>query len=715
MILKALRSVFAPETGNPTGSLGGASGFFRAYTRHAGASLAILDRTGMVLDINPALQKLLDRGAPALRRSLIADDASLCPDILQPLLEGRQERLRIERRLTTGDGRELRLGVILWPLDEADRPGRPDHLIAEVRDLDNDHRDTALLEAETRYRSIFENAIEGIFQTTEDGHYLAANPALARIYGYETSDQLMAGLTNIASQLYVDPSRRDEFLKALAENDHVQNFESQVYRRDGTIIWISESCRAVRDMEGDLLYFEGLVEDITSRKTAEEQLIHDALHDSLTGLPNRALLLDRLDHAMRRGGRSESTFAVLFVDCDRFKLINDSLGHLAGDQVLIEMARRINGCLRASDTLARLGGDEFVVLAEDLENRPAAIMVAERIRSVLSQPFMLDGRDYFISTSVGIAYASADYREAGEVLRDADTAMYAAKAQGRDRYMIFERGMHLSAVSQLQVANDLRRAIEREELSVHYQPIVDMASRKLAGFEALVRWRLPSGEMIPPDRFIPIAEDTGLIEPLGAFVLLTACRQMQRWIELDQANEDLFMSVNLSPVQLHRHDIVNEVVGTVRQSGLSAANVRLEITESGIMKNPAAAKAKLDALKGSGFRLSIDDFGTGYSSLAHLHRFPIDCLKVDRSFVSAMLNGGEHLEIVRTIVMLAHTLKMSVVAEGVETFAHDGVLRALGCDYGQGWLFAKPMPAEEVLAMLGRSWPEDFASVSTSG
>ena len=705
MILKALKSVFSPETG----SSGGAPSYFRAFTLHSGSNLAMLDRTGLVQDINPCLQKLLNRGAPALRRQLISDDASRCGDVLRPLLEGRVERLQIERRMISGDGRELLLGITLWPLDEADHPGAFTTLMASVEDLNGAKRDSALVEAETRFRSIFENAIEGIFQTTEDGHYLAANPALARIYGYETPDQLMAGLTNIASQLYVDPTRRDEFLKALAEDDQVQNFESQVYRRDGSIIWISESCRAVRNMEGDLLYFEGLVEDITTRKTAEEQLIHDALHDALTGLPNRTLLLDRLDQAMRRGGRRDATFAVLFIDCDRFKLINDSLGHLAGDQVLIEMSRRINNCLRTSDTLARLGGDEFVVLTEDLENRPAAVMVAERIRAMLAEPFMLDGRDYFLSTSVGIAYASPDYREAGEMLRDADTAMYAAKAQGRDRYMVFERGMHLSAVSQLQVANDLRRALEREELSVHYQPIIDLSSRRLAGFEALVRWRLASGEWIPPDRFIPIAEETGLIEPLGQFVLLTACRQMQQWITDNPDSERLFMSVNLSPVQLHRHDIVNEVVGTVRQTGLSAGNVRLEITGSGIMKNPAAAKAKLDALKGSGFTLAIDDFGTGYSSLAHLHRFPIDCLKVDRSFVLAMLNGGEHLEIVRTIIMLAHTLKLSVVAEGVETMAHDGVLRALGCDYGQGWLFAKALPAEEAGAQLNRSWPQDFS------
>jgi len=712
MILKTLKAVFSPETG----TLAAGPSVFRAFTRHAEANMALMDRSGLVLEINPSLQLLLGRGGPALRRALISDDSSRCGEILKPLLDGRNSHLRLERRLTTGNGRELRLEVKVWPLAHDAPDATPDGtqcLLAEIVDMDEGQVcGTALREAENRFRSIFENAIEGIFQTTEDGHYLAANPALARIYGYETSDQLMAGLTNIASQLYVDPTRRDEFLRILAEDDQIQNFESQVYRRDGSIIWISESCRAVRNMEGELLYFEGLVEDITSRKTAEEQLIHDALHDSLTGLPNRTLLLDRLDQAMRRGGRKDATFAVLFIDCDRFKLINDSLGHLAGDQVLIEMSRRINQCLRASDTLARLGGDEFVVLTEDLENRQAAVLVAERIRSALALPFPLDGREYFLSTSVGIAYASQDYRDAGEILRDADTAMYAAKAQGRDRHLVFERGMHLSAVSQLQVANDLRRAIEREELSVHYQPIIDLAGRGLAGFEALVRWRLPNGEMIPPDRFIPIAEETGLIEPLGRFVLLTACRQMAQWVEACPEAERMFMSVNLSPIQLHRHDIVNEVVGTVRQTGLAAGNVRLEITESGIMKNPAAAKIKLDALKGSGFTLAIDDFGTGYSSLAHLHRFPIDCLKIDRSFVSAMLNGGEHLEIVRTIIMLAHTLKMSVVAEGVETLAHDGVLRALSCDYGQGWLFAKALPADEAGLQLTRSWPQDFSETS---
>ncbi|HVI51648.1 MAG TPA: EAL domain-containing protein [Candidatus Sulfotelmatobacter sp.] len=672
---------------------------------HAEAKLALLDRTGLVLDLNPSLQRLLGRAPLAVRRSLICDEAGRESDILKPLTEGTQTKMTLERNLLSGSGHDLQLEIRLWTI-----PDEPGYLLAEIRDADNRlGYNTALRQAEDRFRSIFENAIEGIFQTTEDGHYLAANPALARIYGYESPEQLMAGLTNIASQLYVDPTRRDEFLRVLAEDDQVQNFESQVYRRDGSIIWISESCRAVRNMEGELLYFEGLVEDITSRKTAEEQLIHDALHDSLTGLPNRTLLLDRLDQAMRRGGRKDATFAVLFIDCDRFKLINDSLGHLAGDQVLIEMSRRINQCLRASDTLARLGGDEFVVLTEDLDDRQAAILVAERIRSVLAQPFQLEGREYFFSTSVGIAYAAQDYRDAGEILRDADTAMYAAKSQGRDRHMVFERGMHLSAVSQLQVANDLRRAIERDELSVHYQPIVDLAGRRIAGFEALVRWRQANGEMMPPDRFIPIAEETGLIDPLGRFVLLTACRQMAEWIAACPQAENLFISVNLSPIQLHRHDIVNQVVGTVRQSGLSAGNVRLEITESGIMKNPAAAKTKLDALKSSGFKLAIDDFGTGYSSLAHLHRFPIDTLKIDRSFVLAMLNGGEHLEIVRTIIMLAHTLKMSVVAEGVETIAHDGVLRALACNYGQGWLFAKAMSAEEAADQLTRSWPADFA------
>jgi diguanylate cyclase (GGDEF)-like protein len=395
---------------------------------------------------------------------------------------------------------------------------------------------------------------------------------------------------------------------------------------------------------------------------------------------------------MRRRQRHEAAYAVLFIDCDHFKLINDSLGHLAGDHLLVEMSRRISQSLRTSDTLARLGGDEFAVLAEDLESRDDAVGVAERMRAALAEPFLLEGQEYYLTTSIGVAFGSADYATPSELLRDADTAMYGAKANGRDRYVVFERGMHLSAVSQLQVGNDLRRAVDRDELLVYYQPIIRLADGRLAGFEALVRWQHPTRGLIQPDQFISVAEKTGLIHPIGEWVLRQASRQLVAWRQrYPVKSRELFLSVNLAPSQLQRAHIVDELTEIVRETGEDPSSIRLEITESGIMENPLTVKVKLDALKAKGFRLAIDDFGTGYSSLAHLHRFPIDTLKVDRSFVAPILQGDEHLEIVRTILMLGRTLNMTVVAEGVETAGQDSLLKGLLCTYAQGWFYARPL------------------------
>ncbi len=675
------------------GSLGGESGqvapddaLFRAIFNDAGIGIALMDRHGLAIKINPALRDMLGMTVATLRNSLIDDRKRNAggEHPLTGLWDGRCKHVRFERYFIRGNGSTVWVRVTVSAVRDMDNV--PMYLVGMVEDITEQKRgDEALREAEAQYRSIFENSVEGIFQTTEDGRYLSANPALARIYGYNSPEELMAGLTNIASQLYVDPSRRDEFRRALSAHDQVVDFASQVYRKDGSKIWISENCRAVRDRRGQLMYYEGMVEDITDRKRIEDRLVHDALHDALTGLPNRTLFLDRLGHLMQRRQRREDlNYAVLFVDCDRFKLINDSLGHMVGDQLLVELSERISGCLRGCDTLARLGGDEFAILAEDLEGRDQAERVAERIRDVLSQPFLLAGQDYYLTTSIGIAFGTSDYNQPSDLLRDADTAMYEAKAGGRNRWVVFENGMHLHAVTQLQVANDLRRALERDELLVHYQPIVRIDGSGLAGFEALVRWQHPTRGLVPPDQFIPVAEETGLIDDIGEWVLEESSRQLAQWRQEDSAADGLFMSVNLSPVQLQRPQIVAELLAAVTRTGLEPSCIRLEITESAVMEHPLAMTAKLDALKGHGFRLAIDDFGTGYSSLAHLHRFPVDTLKVDRSFIAPILQGGEHLEIVRTILMLAKTLKMTVVAEGVETGEHDEILRELDCTYGQG-------------------------------
>lgn len=672
---------------------------YRSIFDDVGIGIVVLDRQGRKVRANRALARMIE-GSP-LEHDLIGIFSSWS-DTVRTLFDGPAGNLSFEISIPSPEiGGERRLHVTASTVKDIDN--QPSHLVCTVEDITAKYRqEEALREAETRYRSIFENAVEGIFQTTADGHYLAANPALARIYGYDTPQDLIASLTNIASQLYVDPRRRHEFQSILSLTGVVENFVSQVYRKDGSVIWISENCRAVCNEMGDLLYYEGMVEDITNRKLAEDRLVHDALHDALTGLPNRTLFLDRLGHVMARSKRrGDSHYAVLFIDCDRFKLINDSLGHQAGDRVLVELSQRISRILRGGDTLARLGGDEFVVLAEELEREQDAHDIAHRIRDALAQPFLLEGEDYYISTSIGIALGKTAYTDAGDVLRDADTAMYVAKNAGRDRSVLFEDGMHLTAVTQLQVANDLRRAVENDdELYVEYQPIYRMEDRTLAGFEALVRWHHPSGEVIMPDAFIPIAEDTGLIHPLGRKVLQIAAGRLAEWESHGMLPTDGFVAVNLSPAQLHRADIVDDLTETVTKSGVSPARIRLEITETGIMHNPASARIKLDTLKARGFQLAIDDFGTGYSSLAQLHRFPIDTLKVDRSFVAAMLHGGEHMEIVKTIILLGQNLGMSLVAEGVETDQHHDALTALKCTYGQGWHYGKSLSARDAGDLL---------------
>ena len=695
MILKALKSVFSPETG----SSGGAPSYFRAFTLHSGSNLAMLDRTGLVQDINPCLQKLLNRGAPALRRQLISDDASRCGDVLKPLLEGRVERLQIERRMISGDGRELLLGITLWPLDEADHPGAFTTLMASVEDLNGAKRDSALIEAETRFRSIFENAIEGIFQTTEDGHYLAANPALARIYGYETPDQLMAGLTNIASQLYVDPTRRDEFLKALAEDDQVQNFESQVYRRDGSIIWISESCRAVRNMEGDLLYFEGLVEDITTRKTAEEQLIHDALHDALTGLPNRTLLQDRLGHAIEIARRESSTLAVMFIDLDRFKNVNDSLGHDAGDSLLVTVTSRLKDCMRRSDTIARLGGDEFVVILSDFAAASEVAEVAEKIVAQVMEPMTLKGHEVHVGASIGIALYPQDGEDVTSLMKGADTAMYRAKNAGRSTFRFFDAKVDGEAVERLKLEAALRRAIENREFELFYQPKIQLNGTGLAGAEALIRWNSPERGLVPPDMFIPLAEETGLIIAIGDWVLSEACRQLADWQK--RGLPPVRIAVNVSARQFMDERFCDRVAGLLKSFELDPSMLEVELTESTVMADPEKAVLQLQRLREIGLAVSVDDFGTGYSSLSYLKKLPLNTIKIDRSFVRHLDTESDNAAIVRAILGLGMALGMTAIAEGVETLGEEQHLQDAGCQVAQGFKYSKPIPANDFEEWLG--------------
>jgi diguanylate cyclase (GGDEF)-like protein len=442
-------------------------------------------------------------------------------------------------------------------------------------------------------------------------------------------------------------------------------------------------------------------EDITPRKAAEEQLLHEAYHDMLTGLPNRALFTDRLGRAVMRTKRPVGyLFAVLFLDLDGFKVVNDSLGHMAGDQLLIGIGRRLEACVRAGDTVARLGGDEFAILVNDIRDVDDAVAIVDRIQRELSLPFPLGGHEVFTSASIGIASSDPRYDRPVEMLRDADTAMYRAKALGKAHHVVFDQAMHTSVVNRLRLETDLRRALDRNEFWVAYQPIVELETGRVAGFEALVRWQHPERGLVSPAEFIPAAEETGLIIPLDLWVFRDACHQMRTWHDEFPAALPLMLSVNLSSKQFAHLNLIDRIDEILAETGIDPTCLRLEITESAIMTQPEAATAKLRQIKERGISLSMDDFGTGYSSLSYLHKFPFNVLKIDRSFVSRIGPQGDDSEIVATIVALAHNLGMKVVAEGVETAEQVDRLRSLNCQYGQGYFFARPLAADAAALRL---------------
>jgi len=462
---------------------------------------------------------------------------------------------------------------------------------------------------------------------------------------------------------------------------------------------------------------------VFERKRAEDDLVHDATHDPLTGLPNRVLFLELLTRAVARNKRHpDATFAVLFIDLDRFKVVNDSLGHHAGDNLLVQVAARLSASLRQSDLvarsgappveacdmLARLGGDEFTVLLDDLGDLSAAVGIADRIQEVLRPPFSIEGQELYASASIGIASSATVYTSADAVLRDADLAMYRAKASGKSRYEIYDRTMHAAAVNRLALETNLRRALQNNEFVLHYQPIVLLSSAEVIGFEALVRWQKSEFELVYPGEFIDVAEDTGLILFLGMWVLREACRTMRRLHREFPKQRPLTISINISARQFAQPDLVQQVRQIIQETGIDPHTVKLELTESVTMGDAERTINVLSQLNELGVRFSIDDFGTGYSSFSYLHRFPLDTLKIDRSFISRMGQSSESRGIVETIMHLARHLGMKVVAEGTETEAHVEHLRSLGCDFAQGYFFSRPLTikgARELLMRAGSHVP----------
>jgi diguanylate cyclase (GGDEF)-like protein/PAS domain S-box-containing protein len=558
----------------------------------------------------------------------------------------------------------------------------------------------ALRESEERFRSAFDNATIGMGVVSLEGRWLQVNRSLCEIVGYGERELLSSDIQQVTHR--EDLVAIDEQMQHFAAGSiSTHQTEVRFVHKSDKEVWSHLGVSLVRDGEANPLHLIFQIQDITDRKRAEEQLLHDAFHDALTGLPNRALFMDHVKMAIQRSRRSGNRlFAALFLDLDRFKIINDSLGHMVGDQLLVGIAHRLEACLRPGDTVARLGGDEFTILLEDLDSMDDAIDVALRVQEAVTQPFNIGGHEVFTTASIGIALSNTGYERAEELLRDADTAMYRAKLLGKKRHVVFDKGMHDRAMELLQIETDLRRAIKRKEFFLNYQPIVSLETGKVSSFEALVRWRHPERGLVGPAEFIPVAEETGLIIPLGLWVLNEACRQVREWQKLYLADEHVTISVNLSSRQFSQADLIEQVSSALRESGLRPGNLKLEITESMVMENIDTAIDMLMQLRGLGVGLSIDDFGTGYSSLSYLHRFPIDTLKIDRSFVTQMTDNTENAEIVRTIVTLARSLDMDVIAEGVETREQLRQLSALGCDYGQGYLFSRPVDASPALELL---------------
>jgi diguanylate cyclase (GGDEF)-like protein/PAS domain S-box-containing protein len=538
-------------------------------------------------------------------------------------------------------------------------------------------------ERETRVRAVMDNVADGLLTFDQLGTIDSCNPAAERIFGLPAAAITGQSLTRLLPTIGAQVSLHREIDAA---------------RADGTPVSLDVAITAIPQADPPRLI--AVVRDISERKAFEEQLRHMAFHDHLTGLPNRALFMDRVEHALARANSQQTSIAVLFIDLDNFKVVNDSLGHAAGDRLLNTLSTRLRACLDPRATLARFGGDEFTILLEDVAGPGDAQEVAERLREVFRRPIGIAEREVFATASIGIAVSTPGKDTPGDLVRNADVAMYRAKANGRAGFVVFDRALDAVAVGRLELETDLRAALDRGELEVHFQPIVHLPTGRIRDMEALVRWRHPRHGLIPPDRFIPLAEETGLIIPMGMWVLETACRQLRAWRTCFGSRSDVAVSVNLSARQFQHPTLVEDVRRVLDETGLEPSSLMFEITESIAMRDAAAAADILAKLKDVGVRLAIDDFGTGYSSLSYLHRFPIDVLKIDRSFISRLRNERHDVAIVEAVIALARGLNMEVTAEGIETNEQLTQLEQLGCHNGQGYYFGRPMPADSVTQVL---------------
>jgi diguanylate cyclase (GGDEF)-like protein len=533
------------------------------------------------------------------------------------------------------------------------------------------------------------------------------------MHGYDSPEQFLEEVSEMGRQLFVDPDRRRELQRALDENGVVRSAEIEVYRKDRTKKWVLMNLRVARDASGGITLYEGTVEDITDRKAAEKRVQYLAYYDALTGLPNRTLLQDRIAKALASARRQKHKVALLFLDLDRFKDINDSLGHSFGDILLQEVSARLRGWAREQDTVARLGGDEFLIVLTNVKDIPDAAVAAERLMDTMAAGFVIQGHSLSVSCSMGISVFPEHGADSETLIKHADAAMYCAKEQGRNNFQFFTADMNDQVVERLTLENSLRLALEKEELFLVYQPQMDIATGRITGLEALLRWEHPKLGLVPPDKFIRIAENTGLIMPIGEWVLRTACAQARKWQE-----EGLLavpVAINVSAVQF-RQDGFCDLIGRVLcETGLASEYLELELTESLLLSNAHVTFSVLQDLRAMGLKLAIDDFGTGYSSLSYLKHFPVSKLKIDRSFIRDVAMNPDDAAITTAIISMAKSLNLKVIAEGVEDEAQMSFLRAHQCDEIQGYYFSKPLTVDKVAAKLRGDHPEAYVRAQASG
>jgi diguanylate cyclase (GGDEF)-like protein/PAS domain S-box-containing protein len=679
---------------------------FRRSFDNATIGMALVGTDGCWLQVNRSLCDMLGYSEEELLGKTFQDithpdDLDVDLDNLGRMLAGETRTYQTEKRYFHREGHVV--WILLSVSMVHDEEGELLYFVSQIQDIsERKGAEQKIREAEQRYRTLVEQipAVTYIDPVDDPHTSLYTSPQIEQMLGYTPQEWQSEKLW--PKRLHPDDRERilvaDERFEAGGEESFSEEY--RLLAKDGSVVWVREEAVLVRDEAGEPLYWQGVFYDLTERKVLEERLEHRALHDPLTDLPNRRLFMDRLGQALRRTRRREKgRVAVLFMDLDGFKVVNDSLGHETGDKLLVAVSERLKRCLRPEDTFARFGGDEFVVLLEDVEGPQEAVRVAERIIDELKDRFVLDGRELYARASIGIALGEDRTKDPDDLLRNADTAMYRAKDEGMG-YSVFDTVMYEKALDTLEAENDLRRAVEQEEFVLHYQPIVRLQSVEVVAVEALVRWEHPERGLLDPDEFVPMAEDSGHVIPMGKQVLREACLRAKEWQEAHPRTPPLVMSVNLSARQLSRPDLAETVEGILKETGLEGSCLTLDVTETIYVRTLAGNTETLDRLRDLGARISIDDFGVGYSSLAYLKRLPADALKIDKSFVKGLGEDVEDTAIVHMIIELAHTLGLEVIAEGVESEGQATLLREMGCDFAQGYHFEEPLPPEEIPALL---------------